>query len=88
MDISADLTELSRTPVAVVCAGAKSVSLPVGKTHAGLEARGSVRGCSTASLWRIHRHGPLSGKQSLQGQQAPGPHACTQVRLGALEGGS
>jgi pseudouridine-5'-phosphate glycosidase len=26
MDISADLTELGRTPVAVVCAGAKSVS--------------------------------------------------------------
>jgi len=25
MDISADLTELGRTPVAVVCAGAKSV---------------------------------------------------------------
>jgi pseudouridine-5'-phosphate glycosidase len=27
MDISADLTELGRTPVAVVCAGAKSVSM-------------------------------------------------------------
>ena len=27
MDISSDLTELARTPVAVVCAGAKSVSL-------------------------------------------------------------
>jgi hypothetical protein len=26
MDVSADLTELGRTPVAVVCAGAKSVS--------------------------------------------------------------
>lgn len=26
MDISADLTELGRTPVTVVCAGAKSVS--------------------------------------------------------------
>ena len=26
MDISADLTELARTPVTVVCAGAKSVS--------------------------------------------------------------
>jgi pseudouridine-5'-phosphate glycosidase len=25
MDISADLTELARTPVAVICAGAKSV---------------------------------------------------------------
>jgi pseudouridine-5'-phosphate glycosidase len=28
MDVSADLTELARTPVAVVCAGAKSVSPP------------------------------------------------------------
>lgn len=27
MDISADLTELGKTPVAVVCAGAKSVSI-------------------------------------------------------------
>lgn len=26
MDVSADLTELGKTPVAVVCAGAKSVS--------------------------------------------------------------
>ena len=25
MDVSADLTELGRTPVAVVCAGAKSI---------------------------------------------------------------
>lgn len=31
MDISADLTELSRTPVAVVCAGAKSI-LDIGRT--------------------------------------------------------
>jgi pseudouridine-5'-phosphate glycosidase len=29
MDVSADLTELGRTPVAVVCAGAKSVSASV-----------------------------------------------------------
>lgn len=27
MDVSADLTELARTPVAVICAGAKSVRL-------------------------------------------------------------
>lgn len=31
MDISADLTELARTPVAVVCAGAKSI-LDIGRT--------------------------------------------------------
>jgi pseudouridine-5'-phosphate glycosidase len=31
MDISSDLTELGRTPVAVVCAGAKSI-LDIGLT--------------------------------------------------------
>jgi pseudouridine-5'-phosphate glycosidase len=31
MDISADLLELGRTPVAVVCAGVKSI-LDIGKT--------------------------------------------------------
>ncbi|MBI4923311.1 MAG: pseudouridine-5'-phosphate glycosidase [Devosia nanyangense] len=38
-DISADLEELSRTPVAVVCAGAKSI-LDIGKTLEVLETRG------------------------------------------------
>jgi hypothetical protein len=31
MDVSADLTELGRTPIAVVCAGAKSL-LDIGRT--------------------------------------------------------
>ena len=31
MDVSADLVELGRTPVAVVCAGAKSI-LDIGRT--------------------------------------------------------
>ena len=39
MDISADLTELGRTPVAVVCAGAKSV-LDIGLTLEYLERQG------------------------------------------------
>ena len=39
MDISADLTELGRTPVAVVCAGAKSV-LDIGLTLEYLETQG------------------------------------------------
>ncbi|KAF5833125.1 pseudouridine-5'-phosphate glycosidase [Dunaliella salina] len=39
MDISADLTELSRTPVAVVCAGAKSV-LDIPRTLEFLETQG------------------------------------------------
>jgi pseudouridine-5'-phosphate glycosidase len=38
-DISADLEELSRTPVAVVCAGAKSI-LDIAKTLEVLETRG------------------------------------------------
>jgi pseudouridine-5'-phosphate glycosidase len=48
MDVSADLTELGRTPVAVVCAGAKSV-LDIPRT---LEVRG---GLSEGALER----GPL-----------------------------
>ncbi|KAJ2380454.1 hypothetical protein GGI05_006303, partial [Coemansia sp. RSA 2603] len=39
MDISADLTELGRTPVAVVCAGAKSI-LDLPKTLEFLETQG------------------------------------------------
>ncbi len=39
MDISADLEELARTPVAVVCAGAKSI-LDIGLTLEYLETRG------------------------------------------------
>lgn len=39
MDISADLTELGRTPVAVVCAGAKSI-LDIGRTLEYLETQG------------------------------------------------
>jgi pseudouridine-5'-phosphate glycosidase len=39
LDISADLTELGRTPVAVVCAGAKSV-LDIPRTLEFLETQG------------------------------------------------
>ncbi|KAF8977263.1 hypothetical protein BGZ46_007530 [Entomortierella lignicola] len=39
MDASADLTELGRTPVAVVCAGVKSI-LDIGKTLEFLETQG------------------------------------------------
>ncbi|MBR0134620.1 MAG: pseudouridine-5'-phosphate glycosidase [Clostridia bacterium] len=39
MDISADLNELGRTPVAVVCAGPKSI-LDIGRTLEYLEAQG------------------------------------------------
>lgn len=47
MDISADLTELGRTPIAVVCAGAKSL-LDIGRTLEYLETQGvSVIGYGT-----------------------------------------
>jgi pseudouridine-5'-phosphate glycosidase len=39
MDVSADLFELARTPIAVVCAGVKSI-LDVGKTLEHLETLG------------------------------------------------
>ena len=39
MDVSADLTELARTPVAVVCAGVKSI-LDIGRTLEFLETQG------------------------------------------------
>jgi pseudouridylate synthase len=39
MDVSADLTELGRTPVAVVCAGVKSI-LDIPKTLEFLETQG------------------------------------------------
>jgi len=50
MDISADLTELGRTPVTVVCAGAKSI-LDIGLTLEYLETQGvSVIGYQTDFL--------------------------------------
>ncbi len=50
MDISADLEELARTPVMVVCAGAKSI-LDLGLTLEYLETKGvPVIGYSTAEL--------------------------------------
>src|SRR3569833_2112154 len=49
-DISADLEELSRTPVAVVCAGAKAI-LDIPKTLEVLETKGvPVIGCGTDEL--------------------------------------
>ena len=50
MDISADLEELARTPVAVVCAGAKSI-LDLGLTLEDLETKGvPVLGYRTETL--------------------------------------
>ena len=45
MDVSADLTELGRTPVAVVCAGVKSV-LDIPRTLEYLETQARPASCS------------------------------------------
>jgi pseudouridine-5'-phosphate glycosidase len=47
MDVSADLTELGRTPVAVICAGAKSV-LDIPRTLEYLETQ---VGCGMSWVW-------------------------------------
>ena len=49
LDISADLTELGRTPVTVVCAGVKSI-LDVGRTLEYLETQGEVL-CVYGCMW-------------------------------------
>ena len=50
MDVSADLTELGRTPVCVVCAGAKSI-LDIPKTLEYLETQGvNVVGYGTSEF--------------------------------------
>jgi pseudouridylate synthase len=50
MDVSADLTELGRTPVLVVCAGAKSI-LDILRTLEYLETQGvNVAGYQTEEL--------------------------------------
>ena len=41
MDVSSDLTELGRTPVAVICAGAKSV-LDIPRTLEYLETQAPI----------------------------------------------
>ena len=61
MDISADLEELARTPVAVVCAGAKSI-LDLGLTLEYLETKGvPVLGYQTKELPAFYtRHSGFS----------------------------
>ena len=54
MDVSADLTELGRTPVSVVCAGPKSI-LDIGLTMEYLETQGVLLGRITPKRWTICR---------------------------------
>lgn len=55
MDVSADLTELGRTPLGVVCAGCKSI-LDIGRTIEYL-----VRPYPLALLFLVRRVGLLIG---------------------------
>lgn len=65
MDVSADLSELGRTPIAVVCAGAKSV-LDIPRTLEVLETwvRG-LRGGKAAAARRIPSHA-IAGRRTMQ----------------------
>jgi pseudouridine-5'-phosphate glycosidase len=72
-DISADLTELARTPVAVVCAGAKSI-LDLPRTLEILETLGvPVVGYGTSEFpaFYVHSSGePVSARVETPGQAA------------------
>jgi pseudouridine-5'-phosphate glycosidase len=82
-DISADLEELSRTPVAVVCAGAKAI-LDIPKTLEVLETRGvPVIGYGTdefPAFWTRSSGHPVD--QRLDTPEAVADLLDTQFRLG------
>jgi hypothetical protein len=64
MDISADLTELGRTPVAVICAGAKSV-LDIPRTLEFLETQVN-EGCAVFTIPMLGWHAPCLHFQETQ----------------------
>ncbi|KAI9105863.1 Indigoidine synthase A like protein-domain-containing protein [Phlyctochytrium arcticum] len=69
MDISADLTELGRTPVAVVCAGAKSI-LDIERTLEFLETQGvTVVSYGTNEFPAFYT--PKSGFESIANMKTP-----------------
>lgn len=87
MDISADLDELARTPVTVVCAGAKAI-LDLPRTLEYLETRGvPVIGYGTdrfPAFWS--RESPLPVPIRLETPEAIGALVRTKAALG-LDGG-
>jgi pseudouridylate synthase len=86
LDISADLDELSRTPVAVVCAGPKSI-LDVGRTLEVLETRGvPVVGWGTRTLAGFYSRD--SGHEAPLSVAGPTEAAALIARQRALELGS
>jgi len=75
MDISADLTELGRTPIAVVCAGVKSI-LDIGRTLEYLETQGvPVIGYQTNEFPAFFT--PKSGFQT--SARVDSPEECARV---------
>lgn len=90
MDVSADITELMRTPVAVVCAGAKSI-LDIPRTLEALETSGvsvatmrsdefpafytRASGCRSPCRWASSQPRPRPGGGSGLG----GTHVCAIV---------
>ena len=66
LDVSADLDELARTPVAVVCAGAKAL-LDLPKTLEVLE----TRGVSSSGDVRVRRGDQDAGGIGRQTRQEP-----------------
>ncbi|KAJ3239662.1 hypothetical protein HDU78_002750 [Chytriomyces hyalinus] len=69
MDVSADLTELSRTPIAVVCAGIKSI-LDIPRTLEYLETMGvPVVSYQTTAFPAFYT--PLSGYDSIAAMASP-----------------
>ncbi len=87
MDIRADLEELGRTPVTVVCAGPKSI-LDVGRTLEALETRGvPVVGYGSDEVAGFYSHG--SGYPAPLRVDTPAEAAAlidTQRELGLLGG--
>mmetsp|Transcript_19724 Transcript_19724/g.54231 ORF Transcript_19724/g.54231 Transcript_19724/m.54231 type:complete len:676 (-) Transcript_19724:122-2149(-) len=86
-DVSADLTELGRTPVAVVCAGAKSI-LDIPKTLEYLETQGvTVIGLRTDTFPAFFT--PSSGlpvPTTCSSEQEVASIIDAQVRLGLMSG--
>lgn len=88
LDISADLAELARTPVAVVCAGVKSI-LDIGRTLEVLETAGVTvgtlgpAGCAFPAFFSADsgHASPLcwAGEE----EAAAAVHAALQLRLGS-----
>ncbi|KAI9500213.1 Indigoidine synthase A like protein-domain-containing protein [Coemansia spiralis] len=88
MDVSTDLTELGRTPVAVICAGAKSI-LDLSKTLEYLETQGVpvvAYGKTSEFPAFFSPHSGLRAPWSLQTPEQVAALIRTNVKLGLMSG--